>query len=77
MSLCEGILGGIGVLQEDENFTDESGHFPIDTFVVDLTRDDESENNFGAVCDHNIIVVNLYLYFNIVFEASSITSRFW
>ena len=46
--ICDGISGKIGSLVVDETFVDESIDLPIDTLVVDLTRDDEFVDDWGA-----------------------------
>ena len=49
VSLCEGISGKIGSIVETEDFTNESVDFPIDTLIVDLTRDVGEDEDWGTV----------------------------
>ena len=51
VELCDGVSGEIGSLVRDEDFTNESVALPIDTLVVDLTKDDEEGALWGTVCD--------------------------
>ena len=51
IELCDGVSGGIGSLVRDEDFTYEPVALPIDTLVVDLTKDDEEGALLGTVCD--------------------------
>ena len=39
----------MGLLLADETFVDENVDLPIDTFVVDLTTDDDFGCSLGAV----------------------------
>ena len=47
VSLSEGISGEIGSLVVDKNYVDDSPDLPIDTLVVDLTREDVEVAEFG------------------------------
>ena len=49
VSLCEGISGKIGSIVETEDFTNESVDFPIDTLIVDLTRDVGEDEDWSTV----------------------------
>ena len=46
--LCEGIEGIIGDLKIDDAFEYESVMLPIDTLVVDLTKDAKKDEDFFA-----------------------------
>ena len=47
--LCDGISGVIGNLEVDPKFRYESVTLPIDTLVVDFTREDADDDEFGAI----------------------------
>ena len=49
VAICDGISGNIGSLLVDETFIDESVDLPIDTFVVDVTKNNDFEGELGAV----------------------------
>ena len=44
----EGINGEVGSLVVDESHTDELCDIPIDTLVLDLTKEDIADNDFGS-----------------------------
>ena len=46
---CDGISGSIGSLKEDGDFNNEPMSIPIDTLVVDLTRDKDEFAELGTV----------------------------
>lgn len=48
--MCEGIFGTIGALVMDKNYQDEEVDLPIDTLILDLTR------NNGEVDDNDLAV---------------------
>ena len=47
MPICDGISGEIGSLVVDELHTDEMCDIHIDTLVLDLTKEDIDDNDFG------------------------------
>ena len=49
VSICDGISNKIGSLNVDETFVDEKFDLPIDTLIVDLTREDGFDEDFGAI----------------------------
>ena len=49
VQLCEGISGAIGSLEVDPDFRYESVTLPIDTLVVDLSREDVDDDEFGVI----------------------------
>ena len=49
VSLCDGISGKMGELVETIDFTNEPVSIPIDTLVVDLTRDEDVSADWGTV----------------------------
>ena len=49
VALCDGISGNIGSLVEDDDFTNEPVDLPIDTLVIDMTREGEESDEWGQV----------------------------
>ena len=49
VALCDGILGKMGELVETEVFTNKPVDIPIDTLVVDLTREEDEDIEWGTV----------------------------
>ena len=49
VQLCEGISGAIESLEADPDFRYESVTLPIDTIVVDLSREDVDDDEFGVI----------------------------
>ena len=63
VTLCEGITGKIGSLVETEDFTNEPVDIPIDTLVIDMTREDSEDDDFGRVMEvwyNHSIVIDIY-----------------
>lgn len=51
VGLCDGISGEIGSLVEDAVFSNDPVALPIDTLVVDLTREGKEEAPWGTILD--------------------------
>ena len=49
--LWDVVSGDIGSFVRDEDFTNEPIVLSIDTIVVDLTKEDEEDAQWGAICD--------------------------
>ena len=51
VTLCEDITGKIGSLVDAEEFTNEPVDILIDTLVIDMTREDSEDDDFGRVME--------------------------
>lgn len=49
VALCDGISGNIGLLVEDDDFTNKPVHLPIDNLVINTTREDTEGEEWSVV----------------------------
>ena len=59
VNLCRGIEGKIGALKIDENYIPEETKLPIDTLVLDLTKESSEDDLEGTNDEDEVVTVSL------------------